>query len=85
MRVNPLDSDALSVREAAKLLDRSPRTVMRWITAGELPAAKLGGRWYTSAAAIMAATRRATPPSVGPTSEQVDEVLNWQPPRKARR
>ena len=35
----------LSVREAATLMGRSPRTVRAQLARGELPGVKRGGRW----------------------------------------
>ena len=35
----------LSIREAAVLLGRSPRTVRAWAASGEIPAFKKGGQW----------------------------------------
>ncbi len=37
---------ALSVRETARALGASPASVWRWITSGELPAVRIGGRVF---------------------------------------
>lgn len=37
--------DVLTTQEAARLLKTTQRTIYRWIVAGVLPAAKIGGRW----------------------------------------
>lgn len=36
------NAELLSVAQAAKSLGKSPRTILRWIDAGTLPAQKLG-------------------------------------------
>src|ERR671924_2436225 len=38
-------SDELSPSEVARRLGTSTRTVQRWITAGRLPARRVGSRW----------------------------------------
>jgi hypothetical protein len=36
----------VSVREAAKMCDRNPETIRRWIWSGKLPAEKLGNQLF---------------------------------------
>ncbi len=43
---------ALSVRETARALGASPASVWRWITSGELPAVRIGGRVFISHEAL---------------------------------
>lgn len=38
-------SELMTTTEAAELLRTTQRTIYRWIDAGVLPAAKIGGRW----------------------------------------
>ena len=37
-----------TVREAADRLRKSPKTILRWIAKGELPAFKVGRQWLVS-------------------------------------
>lgn len=50
---------------AARLLERHPRTVRAWIASGELAGVVVGGRYYTSGAAVRALLDKTKPP---PTS-----------------
>lgn len=42
---NPRPEPLLTIPEVALLLKVSEKTVRRWITDKELPAARLGGQW----------------------------------------
>ena len=57
-------SEELSPSEVARRLGTSTRTVQRWITAGTLPARRVGGRWRVACDAFDA----PTPPSGGQSS-----------------
>ena len=58
--------EVLDVREAARLADRSPETIRRWVWAGRLPARKRGNRLLLARADVEAiiagdATTKAAP------------------------
>lgn len=48
------DSTVLSSKEAAKLLQVSPETVLRWAADGVIPGAKLDGLWRFTRRALLA-------------------------------
>ena len=41
----PSQENMLTIKEIAAICQVSEKTVRRWITAAELPAAKLGAQW----------------------------------------
>jgi|TARA_R110000823_G_C15939228_1_gene500262 excisionase family DNA binding protein len=51
MKVGIFDPEKITLREAAKLLGKQPRTMYDWLDRG-LPAVKIGGTWMTTRAAI---------------------------------
>jgi excisionase family DNA binding protein len=42
----------VTLKEAARLLGRDPRTVTRWANAGDVDSIRLGGRRYISQAEV---------------------------------
>ena len=51
MKVGIFDPEKITLREAAKLLGKQPRTMYDWLDRG-LPAVKIGGTWMTTRPAI---------------------------------
>ena len=49
--VGIFDPEKITLREAAKLLGKQPRTMYDWLDRG-LPAVKVGGTWMTTREAI---------------------------------
>lgn len=49
--VGIFDSDKITLKEAAVLLNKAPRTMYDWLDRG-LPAVKVGGTWMTTKVAI---------------------------------
>ena len=60
-----MDTDTVSVKEAATVLGVSARTVRRWIAQGKLPASKVGRSYHIATPDLEAATtaRRQAAPS----------------------
>jgi excisionase family DNA binding protein len=90
---NPLAPDSLTLTQAAALTGRSSATITRWIKAGDLAAGKMGGRWYTTEAAIeqfnRAGTpgdaRQAPPPPLYPSPAQCQAIISAAlPPMKKK-
>lgn len=50
----PVPDAALSVSQVAKMLGKAENTVRALMQAGEIPARKIGGSWYTRRSAILA-------------------------------
>ena len=77
MFVNPLSDDAVTLAEAARLSRVCRQTVARWIKDGELAAGRIGGRWYTTAAALEDFARRSTPAQAAtyPSRDECDDIL----------
>ena len=51
MKVGIFDPEKITLREAAKLLGKQPRTMYDWLDRG-LPAVKIGVTWMTTRPAI---------------------------------
>tara|TARA_R100000963_G_C4639865_1_gene103555 strand:+ start:1142 stop:1330 length:189 start_codon:yes stop_codon:yes gene_type:complete len=49
--VGIFDPEKITLKEAAKLLGKQPRTMYDWLDRG-LPAVKVGGTWMTTREAI---------------------------------
>ena len=67
----------LSVREAAALLDRSPRTLRAQLARGELPAVKRSGQWWVHRRdlPLTEAQRRRAADKAESVRRAVDDVL----------
>lgn len=46
------ERDLLEVREAARLLGKSPQSIYRYLEEGRLGGRKVGGRWYVHRDAV---------------------------------
>ncbi|MBI2777100.1 MAG: helix-turn-helix domain-containing protein [Chloroflexi bacterium] len=60
-------ADELSPSEAARQIGASTRSVQRWISAGTLPARRVGGRWRVASGALDAFTRSGSSPDAAAT------------------
>ena len=47
------------IARAAEILGKSPRTVLRWIQSGKVPAQKIDGQWYVDVSGVMPSERTA--------------------------
>jgi len=47
------------IARAAEILGKSPRTVLRWIQSGKVPAQKIDGQWYVDVSGVMPSERPA--------------------------
>jgi len=48
-----VDDDLLNVEQTAELLGKAPSTIRTMMQTNEIPAAKIGGTWYTRRSALL--------------------------------
>lgn len=60
-----MDTDLLTIRQAATLVQRDPETVRRWVRSGRLEASPAGGKGYLIPRAALASFLGLAPEHVG--------------------
>lgn len=64
----------LTVAEAAALLGRTNQTIYRWITAGTIPAYRIGKEWVIITADLKATMQAASNTTESPEKSEEDEA-----------